>query len=41
MAAVREILHSDRLVLHEITVEDLPAVERIYADPSCIPRSDT
>ena len=36
MSIVREILRSDRLVLREITVADLPALERIFADPLCM-----
>ena len=36
MAEGREILRSDRLVLREITVADLPVLERIFADPLCM-----
>ncbi|MBB3563370.1 RimJ/RimL family protein N-acetyltransferase [Rhizobium sp. BK512] len=36
MSIVREILRSDRLVLREIIVADLPALERIFADPLCM-----
>ena len=36
MTAMREILRSDRLVLREITVADLPALERIFGDPLCM-----
>lgn len=36
MAASREILRSDRLVLREITVADLPVLERIFSDPLCM-----
>ena len=36
MAVMREIPRSDRLVLREITVADLPVLERIFADPLCM-----
>lgn len=36
MAIIREILRSDRLMLREITVADLPALERIFGDPLCM-----
>jgi [ribosomal protein S5]-alanine N-acetyltransferase len=36
MAIIREILRSDRLVLREITVADLPALERIFGDSLCM-----
>lgn len=36
MAEVREILRSERLVLREITVADLPTLERIFGDPLCM-----
>lgn len=36
MAVMREILGSERLVLREITVADLPALGRIFGDPLCM-----
>ncbi len=36
MGDVREILRSERLVLREIAVSDLPVLERIFADPLCM-----